>query len=269
MTSCIPMTSLSKARGPVPLFALAFFLFLTLPARAHVALDSPNGGESYRPGQKVMIQWHPLVNHGTTGWALFYSTGGPGGPWIVIDNMIPAGAISPGSPHSYLWTVPQLTAANVWVRVQMINPGTDYFDVSNSSFEIKDALSGNVTQLSISAGGVQVLDVDAGPDLGSLTFAVLGNFTGTFPGISYQGWTIPLNQDFYFDQTVLLPNYAPLTNSLGLLDTAGLAQTLFTLPAGALDPSTAGIVLHHAALVVDSSFQVQLVSNAVPLTLVP
>ncbi len=248
---------------------LAVFLFSSSTALGHVRLDSPNGGESYRPGQVVTIVWHPLVNHGTIGWELEYSLTGPSGPWLPIDLNIPAGNIAAGSVHNYLWTVPNVIASNVWVRIHQVNPGTDYYDSSNNSFEIKNALAGDITTMSVSAGGSLNLNLDASPDFGSEIFTVLGNFTGTSPGISYQGFVIPLNQDFYFDQTVLLPNFPPLTNSLGILSATGTAQTVFTLAPGVLDPSTAGIVINHAAIIVDNSFQVQLVSNPVSLLLTP
>ncbi len=251
------------------LLTVLLFCMAPVAALAHVHLDTPNGGESYRPGQKVTVTWHQIVNHGTTSFILEYSLTGPNGPWIAVDLSIAPGNINAGTVHTYLWTVPQVIDSSIWMRIHQVNPGTDYYDTSDNSFEIKNALSGDVSTVSISAGGSQVLTVDAGLSMGGQIFTVLGNFTGTAPGIPYQGFLIPLNQDFYFDQTVLLPNFPPLANSLGALSGTGTTQTIFTLGAGVLNPSNAGIVLNHAGIVVDTSFQVLLVSNPVPLTLIP
>ncbi|MGI9456362.1 MAG: dockerin type I repeat-containing protein [Aeoliella sp.] len=109
--------------------------------RAHVELDSPNGGETLNVGSTFTIQWHPSVQHDTIDWDLWYSTTSSNGPWNVISLNLPLGDPAAGSNHSHNWLVPNLGNTNAWVRVRQDN-GTDddYFDVSDSSFSIVAAL---------------------------------------------------------------------------------------------------------------------------------
>ncbi len=258
---------MTTSRRTIAAFALA--LLLSLPLAAHVKLDSPNGGETLVPGQVVLITWHPLVAHGTIGWDLEYSLNGAAGPWLPIALGIAPGNIAAGTMHSWYWLVPQSDSTQVRVRVRQDNTGTDYTDISDSDLAIRSSLAGDVASVSIANGGLQVLSFDGGPTLGNETFIVLGNFSGTAPGFLHQGFLIPLNQDFYFDQTLLYPNSSPFTNSLGTLAFDGSAQTTFTLGAGTLSPAVTGVVLHHATVVVDSALNLLHVSNPVPLTLAP
>ena len=114
---------------------LAAVLLPLTASWAHVALDSPNGGETLDIGSTFTIRWHPSIQHDTVNWDLWYSTEGSNGPWEVISLDLPLGNPSAGSPHSYQWLVgPDLGNANAWVRVRQDNTDQDYFDVSDSSF---------------------------------------------------------------------------------------------------------------------------------------
>lgn len=69
--------------------------------------------------------------------------------------------------------------------------------------------------------------------------------------------------------TLASPNSAVRQDSLGVLDPWGRGTAAFTLPAGA-DPALAGLLLHHAYVVLDgTTLAVELASNAVPLRLIP
>ena len=105
-------------------------------ARAHVALDDPNGGEVLEVGSVFTIEWHILIQHNQQNWDLWYSPVGSGGPWTTIVMNLPAGSFSVGSVHTYDWTIPDVVDDTVWVRVRMDNSGTDYYDVSNAPFSI-------------------------------------------------------------------------------------------------------------------------------------
>ena len=246
---------------------LVLLLALTVPA--HTTLDSPNGGEVFAGGASILIQWHVAIQHNTIGWDLEYSVNGSAGPWLPIALGLPAGNTSGGAPHSFLWTAPAINSSTVRIRVKMDNTGTDYYDMSNGDFSINSALTANLASLSISAGGTQQLTLDAGTSHGGDLFAVVGSITGTSPGIPFGGFVLPLNQDFYFDQTVLFPNSHPLTNSFSNLDLNGTAVTTVTVNAGELPPIAIGITVHHAAVVLDATLQLTLVSNPVALTLTP
>ena len=100
-------------------------------------------------------------------------------------------------------------------------------------------------------------------------FFVAGSATGTFPGSFFAGLPVPLNPDFYFLYTVGHPGAPPLAGSFGVLDPFGTAEASFALPPGSA-PTLAGLNLHPAYAVLDTTtLQVEAVSPAVPVALVP
>ena len=108
-------------------------------AMGHISLNSPNGGEIVTMGSILEIEWQINIAHNQNNWDIWYSTESPAGGWIEIVMDLDPGSTSSGSIHTYGWTVPEFTADDVWVRVRMDNNGTDYFDVSASSFAIVPA----------------------------------------------------------------------------------------------------------------------------------
>ena len=110
--------------------------------RAHVGLDSPNGGESLTAGSSFAIDWHVEIRHNTLDWDLWYSLESSDGPWEEIALDLPPGNIDDGAPHTFDWTVPNVDDASAWLRVRQDNAGDDYYDVSDASFSISAALGG-------------------------------------------------------------------------------------------------------------------------------
>ncbi len=108
------------------------------PAYGHVRLIAPNGGEQLGVGSVFAIRWTIEIQHNQLNWDLWYSTTGPTGPWTPIVMNVTPGSPSVGSVHSYNWLIPNNPDPSVWVRVRMDNSGTDYYDVSNASFTIRD-----------------------------------------------------------------------------------------------------------------------------------
>ena len=121
--------------------AAAALLLLAGSASAHTDIVSPNGGEVLTPGSTFTVQWKVLIQHNQTSWDLWYSTTGSSGPWIPIATNLPPGSPAAGSIHSYAWTVPNTPSNDVYVRVRMNNPGTDYYGVSDAACTI-----GNLAQ---------------------------------------------------------------------------------------------------------------------------
>ncbi len=128
-------------------------------------------------------------------------------------------------------------------------------------------LSSQVTQISLSSGGSQPLEIDAGHLHADELYWLLGSTRGTSPGITGPGgMVLPLNPSPYLTRTLEFPNQPPLANSLGVLNAAGHADASFTIVP--FDPNLAGITLHHAFVTFSSSHMPTFVSNALPLTLV-
>ena len=119
--------------------AAAAALVMANPARAHVRISVPNGGEELEVGSIYTVRWTIVIQHNQLNWDLWYSTTGPGGPWTTIVENLPPGPFNVGSVHTYDWVIPDAVSDQVRVRVRMDNAGTDYFDVSDGDLSIVPA----------------------------------------------------------------------------------------------------------------------------------
>ena len=127
-----------KVNGVV--VAAAAAVVMANPARAHVHLHFPNGGEVLEVGSIYTIEWHIVIAHDLLNWDLWYSTTGPTGPWIAIAMNLAPGSGAVGSIHTYGWTIPDAVSDQVRVRVRMDNYfDPDYYDVSDGNLSIVPA----------------------------------------------------------------------------------------------------------------------------------
>lgn len=100
-----------------------------------------------------------------------------------------------------------------------------------------------------SAGGTQSWALDAGVANANRFYILAGTLSGTRPGFTLGGWNVPLNQDSWFQVSLLAANGAVYTNSWGLLDANGKANASFNFPAGFGWMN--GALIHHAFVVLD------------------
>lgn len=136
-----------------------------------------------------------------------------------------------------------------------------------ASFEI-GRLRANSATVSTLNGGEQVLQLRSSADLAWNWFVLLGTASGTATGTPLPGTalTLPLNVDAYFLATLGGDNTF-LQYVIGPLDANGNANNRITIPPGLL-MNFIGTKLHHAWLSIDpTTFEVECVSNAVPLEL--
>ncbi|MEM7306251.1 MAG: FG-GAP repeat protein [Planctomycetota bacterium] len=130
-------------------------------------------------------------------------------------------------------------------------------------------LNGAPTSISVAAGGVQSFELSSCTGFAGQAYLVLGSQSGTSPGVSAFGLTLPLNPDPYFLVTLNGSSASPLAGSFGSIDAAGGAAASFVLPPGS-DAALVGLVLHHAfALLSATGAELIAVSNAEPLALLP
>lgn len=129
-------------------------------------------------------------------------------------------------------------------------------------------LSGNVSGVSVTSGGAQVMRLDAGHAFAGQPYLLAGSVTGTAPGLPIPGgWTVPLNNDAYLMHTITNLNAPPLAGNLGLLNGFGHGSCTFGLPAGT-NPAFVGITAHHAFVTIDPLVGVAtFVSNALPVSI--
>jgi hypothetical protein len=115
----------------------------------------------------------------------------------------------------------------------------------------------------VTVAGTQNMTIHGGSANAGRNYWVFGSITGTSPGVTLGGVTIPLNPDPYTDLTILLANTGPLVKTRGVLDAQGTATAQIT--GGPVGASALGVVLYHAALVYDGSGNYYLGTN--PTTL--
>jgi len=102
---------------------IAFLLSHAFYVRAHVALDYPQGGETFIVGETITIQWHIVAAHATLNWDLFFSVDS-GETWDTLQMDIPT------SQLSYEWEVPDSLSAHARIRVIQDNEAQNYQDES-------------------------------------------------------------------------------------------------------------------------------------------
>jgi hypothetical protein len=122
---------------------------------------------------------------------------------------------------------------------------------------------------SIASVGTQDFFLDFGLAGAGRFYFTLGSVSGTSPGIALPNSsdTLPLVFDAYTSTLLDRPTLT-ITNGWGVLDELGRADAQFRVPNG-LDPSFAGLVLHHAAVTLDPVSGALAASNAVAVELVP
>ncbi len=112
----------------------------------------------------------------------------------------------------------------------------------------------------VTFGNSQPLELDAGPAHAGEVYLVVGSFSGTSPGVSVLGVTLPLNPDAYLSYSATHPNQSPLLSTLGTLDGSGKASATIEFI-----PQLAGRTVHHAFLTISPLGAATFASNALPL----
>ncbi len=132
-----------------------------------------------------------------------------------------------------------------------------------------DELSRSCPDASIAQLEEQDLFLDFGLTGAGRFYFMLGSVSGTSPGIALPNSsdTLPLVFDAYTSTLLDRPTFT-ISNGWGVLNELGRADAQFRVPNG-LDPSFAGLVLHHAAVTLDPANGALAASNAVAVELVP
>ncbi|HEY3387199.1 MAG TPA: T9SS type A sorting domain-containing protein [Saprospiraceae bacterium] len=102
---------------------VAFILSHVYHLHAHVALDYPQGGETFIVGETITIQWHIVVPHNQQNWDLFVSPDG-GVTWDTLQLDIPT------STMSYEWVIPNIITSQARIQIFQDNEDQNYLDNS-------------------------------------------------------------------------------------------------------------------------------------------
>jgi hypothetical protein len=213
----------------------------------------------------VAIDGDTAIISAGTGFVLFERLGP--GDWR-FKYAVDTGHL-PSSPAPY-WSALALDGARVFAgsgQLDICNSGTArrgaYVRFDRERLVHSDPLASIATQ------GTQDLLLDFGLAGAGRFYFMLGSVSGTSPGIALPNSsdTLPLVFDAYTSTLLDRPTLT-ITNGWGVLDELGRADAQFRVPNG-LDPSFAGLVLHHAAVTLDPVSGALAASNAVAVELVP
>ncbi|MEC7583382.1 MAG: metallophosphoesterase [Planctomycetota bacterium] len=127
-------------------------------------------------------------------------------------------------------------------------------------------LTRDVPALSVTAGGAQTFEIDAGVENAGRAMVLAGSF-GSSPGFAIQGIHVPLNPDPWLIGSLHVANGSMYPGSSGILDSNGKATAAFVLPPGIGAPLL-GMSLFHAYVVVEQSV-VHMASNPVRVRFLP
>lgn len=132
-----------------------------------------------------------------------------------------------------------------------------------------DPLRASTDQLTVGTPGRVDFALTVRSSLAGLPYALIGSGSGTLPGTALGSVHVPLNlaNDAWFTLSAMAANSPTLIDSIGVFDARGEADAALVLTR-AIPPTLAGLVLHHAFVVLDpASADFVFASNAVPLRL--
>ncbi|MEM7309404.1 MAG: PQQ-dependent sugar dehydrogenase [Planctomycetota bacterium] len=225
-------------------------------------------------------------------------TGGFGGPCTVIGGVVYRGCAIPEEYGTYffaehcdnnIWTFSYDSVSGVQNFQDRTSEITASFSIasirsfgydhsgevligdSNEVFRIvaeTRSFTPDTCQISISAGGVQSWDLDAGAGFGGQLYFIGGSLTGT-AGIPTGSVLVPLTLDSYTNYSLANPNVAPLINTFASLNGAGQASAEFNLAGGILPATIIGTRGYHAYAVLDASLAGAFASNAAAIEFLP
>lgn len=225
---------------------------------AHPIMIYPNGGEILRAGTTIKIEWAVAISHPSTGWDLFYTLDD-------VNHVL----IEKGMPVTQLkrdWIVPRRTSNKLRFRIVQVSTGFSYDDYGDNTSQIENSLEGDVSTISLSTGGTQVLSLITDQKNAMRQYLVAGSLTGTKPARRFGFVRVPLLFDVYTDLTIEKANTSVLSNSCAKLDAMGKGRCTFNVPKG-ISSALIGMKVHHA-FVTYTAAGMQMASNAVTVTLV-
>ena len=132
---------------------------------------------------------------------------------------------------------------------------------------VKLSLTTDKHAISLTSPSSQTMSIDAGSTHAGRLYWVFGSFTGTSPGTQLSNLLVPLNYDLWTLATFQSANSTLLKSFRGTLNANGRATAVLTVPTGQ-PTSLAGLTLHHAFVVYNSSSVFFMASNPMPMTLV-
>jgi hypothetical protein len=114
---------------------LLIVVFAAFHSEAHVSLLYPSGGETFYPGDTVIIEWQEVISHNTLNWDIYFSSDG-GLTWEGLQIDISVDLLS------HQWIVPETLTTLGKIKIVQDNVDTDYEDICDN-FTILSSSSNN------------------------------------------------------------------------------------------------------------------------------
>ncbi|MFC1746742.1 hypothetical protein ACFLZR_00215, partial [Candidatus Neomarinimicrobiota bacterium] len=114
--------------------SLPWLLCLVTTVAAHVQLDFPIGGETFEPGNVIIIEWHIVQEHDQLGWNLYYSPDGG-----ITEQTIVTGLSK--SQQSYAWIIPPNSTQAGKIRIVQVNDTAQDYSYTSGAFSIESSLA--------------------------------------------------------------------------------------------------------------------------------
>lgn len=153
------------------------------------------------------------------------------------------------------------TEIQLMIEGQFEVPDPPIVTLRVDNFRLESGFNSFPGFLPVSGGGVETMELDAGPSHAGETYLILGSISGTSPGLDLPlDVHLPLIPDSYTNATLAGVGAGPFAGFVGVLDVDGRAATTFELP-GTLTPSAVGLTLDHAFVTL-TLFGVSFASNA-------
>jgi len=173
--------------------SITFLILLVIisPITAHVNLLSPNGGETYNPGQIIQIEWREVLRHETLNWDILFSSDG-GVNWDTVKSNIPLATMS------YAWELPDFGTSEGRIKIVQDNVDADYEDISD------DFIISSVTGLN-QPNEVKKVKVYPNPitDFSLIEFENPGNNSYTFTLYDIRGQQLRTLKDIKTNKILL------------------------------------------------------------------
>ncbi len=168
-----------------------FLLIIISPIAAHVDLLSPNGGETYNPGQIILIEWQEVIRHESLDWDILFSSDG-GFSWDTVKSNIPI------TTMNYSWELPNIITLVARIKIVQDNVDADYVDISD------DFVISSVTGFS-QPGEVNNVKIYPNPitDFSLIEFENPGNNSYTFTLYNMKGQQLRILKDIKSNRILL------------------------------------------------------------------
>ena len=106
--------------------------------------------------------------------------------------------------------------------------------------------------------------LDAGVGNAGKGFLIFSGVTGSYPGFTMKGVSVPLNLDAWTWTAFSLINSSIMQNFMGAFDGAGQATAIFVAP-GPLPPEAIGLPMYFDYLVLKKPGQLSPIAASVPI----